>query len=259
MTSLRKLYWFISQQLGLDPRRLVRMPLGLWRYLRDLRSFRRRDAQAMTLRLQPCLHDWWEQAGAIGNEYFWQDLFVARMVHRATPRRHIDVGSRLDGFVAHLAVFREVEVFDVRRLNFVIPGITFRQADMMNPDQVPAACADSVSCLHAIEHFGLGRYGDPLEPRGVELGLSSLSRLLEPGGLLYLSCPMGDDVIHFNAHRSLLPATVCRLAAGASLELEACWLFNSLSKSFEPAPQPLERHAATNHHPLAIYTFRKTT
>lgn len=253
--ALRKLYWLFSQQFGVDPRRLLRAPVGLWRYLRDLHTFRRRNT--MSLQLQPCLHDWWEQAGAIGNEYFWQDLFVARMIHRAAPVRHIDVGSRLDGFVAHLAAFREVEVFDVRRLDLNIPGVTFHKADMMKSEELPASCADSVSCLHAIEHFGLGRYGDPLEPRGVELGLVSLSKLLSSDGQLYLSCPVGDDVVHFNAHRSMRPVTICRLAKLAGLELTQCWLFDTNAKKFEPVKLPLENSMSIERHTLAVYTFRK--
>lgn len=187
----------------------------------------------MTLRLQPCLHDWWEQAGALGNEYFWQDLFVAQMIHKAAPRRHIDIGSRLDGFVAHLASFRQLEVFDVRHLDVEIPGVTFRQADIMKSDQLPTACADSVSCLHAIEHFGLGRYGDPLEPNGVELGLANISRMLEPGGALYLSCPFGDDIVHFNAHRALTPTTIMRYAAQFGLTTNAGWIYDAFGKKFD--------------------------
>lgn len=251
----RSFYWLLSQQLGIDPRRFVRMPFGLWRYLNDLRKFRR--GNTMSLRLQPCLHDWWEQAGALGNEYFWQDLFVAKMIHSAAPPRHIDVGSRLDGFVAHLAAFREVEVFDVRHLAFTIPGVTFRQVDMMNASQVPEACVDSVSCLHAIEHFGLGRYGDPLEPRGVELGLAGLARMLAPEGLLYLSAPVGNDVVRFNAHRSLHPATVARLAAVVNLQLQAWWLFDATAKTFELAAEAIEHFVVNDSHSLAIYVFRK--
>ena len=36
------------------------------------------------------------------------------MIYAARPEKHVDVGSRVDGFVAHVASFREIEVFDVR-------------------------------------------------------------------------------------------------------------------------------------------------
>ena len=60
----------------------------------------------------------------------------------------MDVGSRGDGFIAHLAAFRDVEVADIRPLPAIIPHVTFIQADMMGT--LPAdlkGCCESVSCL----------------------------------------------------------------------------------------------------------------
>jgi hypothetical protein len=100
---IRWTYWFLCEQLGFDIRELARAPLRLARYLRDLSSSV--DKSPYKLRHQTCLHDWWQQAGAVGTVYFWQDPLVAGMVHQAAPKRHIDVGSRLDGFVTHVANF----------------------------------------------------------------------------------------------------------------------------------------------------------
>lgn len=255
MPILRTVYWFLSQQLGLDLRRLLRAPLGAVKYLRDLSTFSR--SNRYKLRFQPCLHDWWEQAGAVGTEYFWQDLVVARMIHEAAPRRHIDVGSRLDGFVAHVASFREIEVFDVRPLDVQIPGVKFQQADMMKGDGLQAGIADSVSCLHAIEHFGLGRYGDTIQQDGSSLGIANLAKILESGGTLYLSCPVGADEVFFNAHRALQPKTIQAIAEGAGLSLSRCMLFNTGTKSFEEAPVPLSSYSVQRQHSLAIYLFIK--
>jgi len=58
----------------------------------------------------PQLHDRYMEAGATESEYFWQDLIVARWIQDANPERHVDVGSRIDGFVAHVASTREIEV-----------------------------------------------------------------------------------------------------------------------------------------------------
>lgn len=256
MRSLAKAYWFVSQQLGVDLRRLLRAPLGAWRYLRHLATFSRTNSYK--LRIQPCLHDWWEQAGATGTEYFWQDLLVARMVHQAAPRRHIDVGSRLDGFVAHVASFREIEVFDIRPLDAQIPGIKFRQADMMTGYGLQPAITDSISSLHAIEHFGLGRYGDPINSDGSALGIANLAKMLEPGGTLYLSCPVCADEVFFNAHRALQPNTIHSIVTGCGLSLRLCMLFNTLTKAFEAAPEPLSSYSARQQHSLAIYVLTKT-
>ena len=60
---------------------------------------------------------------------------------------------------------------------------------------------DSLSCLHALEHFGLGRYGDPVNYDGYILGINNLYRILRAGGKLYISVPIGPQRIEFNAHR----------------------------------------------------------
>jgi hypothetical protein len=60
---------------------------------------------------------------------------------------------------------------------------------------------DSLSCLHALEHFGLGRYGDPIDYDGYLVGLENLYLLLKKGGRLYFSVPIGSQRIEFNAHR----------------------------------------------------------
>ena len=145
--------------------------------------------------------DRYESAGETNTHYFLQDLIVARAIYKANPKRHIDVGSRIDGFVAHLASFRDVEVIDIRKLDINIPGITFLQMDLMVP-LTDIELSDSVSCLHALEHFGLGRYGDQLDTGGWLVGLENLRKLIKPGGRLYLSVPTGwDQRIEFNAHR----------------------------------------------------------
>ncbi|MEJ2170231.1 MAG: DUF268 domain-containing protein, partial [Desulfobacterales bacterium] len=99
------------------------------------------------------------------------------------------------------AVFRKIEVLDVRPLSTTIPNIIFRQADLMKPDPDLKNYCDSVSSLHAIEHFGLGRYGDTLDYNGHVKGLNSIHGLLKQGGKFYLSVPIGPQRIEFNAHR----------------------------------------------------------
>lgn len=107
------------------------------------------------------------------------------------PRRHIDVGSRVNGFVVHVAAFRKIEIVDVRPFaSSAHKQISFVQRDIMS-DAVPSTpVADSISCLHAIEHFGLGRYGDPIDSVGRLRGFTNLVRMLEPGGHLYISFPI---------------------------------------------------------------------
>jgi len=126
-----KLHWLLSSQFGLDPRIFWRSLRGLPFYLRDWSVFRK--GYFGDMKFMPCLHDRYEEGGATKSEYFWQDLLVARAINVANPIKHVDIGSRVDGFVAHIASFRECEVFDVRPISTIVPGAVFRQADFINP------------------------------------------------------------------------------------------------------------------------------
>lgn len=147
------------------------------------------------------LSDFDSNAGSASGHYFHQDLLVSNFIHKNKPKRHIDIASRIDGFVAHVASFREIEVVDIRSLKkSVHKNIKFIQADFMSMRDL--GTADSVSCLHAIEHFGLGRYSDVIDIDGHKKGITNLVNLVDNGGCLYISFPIGkNNEIHFNAHR----------------------------------------------------------
>jgi len=157
--------------LGLDPRRLGRI-LHLPNYFSDLRKFKQMGGKVD--RLYPILGENEDQAGAGHGAYFYQDLYYAQKIYQANPQRHVDVASSLGGFVAHVASYREIDVVDIRPLDSTISNVTFLQGDLMKESPELQEISDSVSCLHALEHFGLGRYGDPIDPQGHEKGLKSL-------------------------------------------------------------------------------------
>lgn len=190
---------------GVSPIKTVRALRGTPSFIRDLRTFKRMlgDRTDWTFGLMnPMLEERFAQSGTAGGHYFHQDLLVAIRIYQRNPRRHIDIGSRIDGFVAHVASFREIEIIDIRPLDAEIPNVKFLQMDLMcelKSDYV--AISDSLSCLHALEHFGLGRYGDPVDPDGYKIGFANLVQILKPGGTLYFSVPIGRQRIEFNAHR----------------------------------------------------------
>jgi hypothetical protein len=263
--ALIRLHSFLSEQLGLDILKMFAGVRGLPDYVRDLFMFRR--AYHGRLILNPCLGDRYKESGSIKNEYFWQDLSVAQRIFRENPTRHVDVGSRIDGFVAHVASFREIEVFDIRPATSHIPNVTFKQADLMSLDAVTALCGtqigycDSLSCLHAIEHFGLGRYGDIVDPVGFSRGIENLSKLLFPGGRLYLSTPVGLERVEFNANWVFDPKTIVNAATSAGLHLKELTIVNSRGSHktiLDPTVKDLDLFAK-QHYNLGIFYFLKKT
>ncbi len=140
---------------------------------------------------------WWTTSW----HYFHQDLLVAQKIFAHNPQKHVDVWSRIDGFVAHVAVFRKIEVFDIRSLDHTIENVQFTQADLMKLDPKFVDYTDSLSCLHTIEHFGLWRYGDPIDYNWHVKWLNSLYSMLKPWGIFYFSTPIWPQRIEFNGHR----------------------------------------------------------
>ena len=217
--SLRKLHWLLGEQIGIDLIKLLRFPLQFPWYISSLRRFKSEYSGRDFLK--PCLHDRADFAGSASNEYFIQDLLVAQMIHDNHPKRHIDVGSRVDGFVAHVASYREIEVLDIRPLPTISNRIKFIQHDIMKPLLPDTRRAfggvDSISCLHALEHFGLGRYGDPINCEGWRAGFLRMAELLESGGTLYLSTPIGREAVYFNANWVFSPHSILDAASEGRL------------------------------------------
>jgi hypothetical protein len=168
----------------------------------------------------PILFERSAAAGSANGHYFHQDLLVANFIHENKPERHLDVGSRIDGFVAHVASFMSIDVLDVRPLPPTgHSNIHFVQADLMGViDPSRSEQYDSISCLHAIEHFGLGRYGDTLDPEGHIKGFQNILKLLKPGGSLYISFPIASKtIIEFNAHRKFHPLDIVNWPTNGNL------------------------------------------
>lgn len=197
--TLSRLNWILAKQFGIDLkllfRGLIRSPWFFKQWLYMQLSNREK------ISLMPCLHDQNEESGEYKHEYFWQDLFVAQQIYLRNPDCHIDVGSRLDGFVSHVASFRQLEILDIRPQDTQIWNVRFRQCDIAAINPPLSNVCDSLSCLHTLEHFGLGRYGDRIEKESWRRGLRNLSHALKQGGHLYLSTPVGQRRIYFNAHR----------------------------------------------------------
>jgi len=256
---LKKINNFLAQLIGIDLERFVRAILAAPRFLLDLQKFSKDCSQPLVIK--PCLHDSYAQGGTARGEYFWQDLYIARKIFQAQPLKHVDVGSRFDGFVAHVASYRDIEVIDIRPIQTHVPGVTFQRMDMMGDEQAPHNYCDSVSCLHALEHFGLGRYGDPIDTEGHVKGLRNLVRLLKMQGRLYLSVPVGIERVEFNANRVFSPNALLKTAETLGLALESLAWVTPNGESVHESTKPMEDLLSLQqmHYALGIFVFTKVS
>jgi hypothetical protein len=255
---LKHLYSFLIIQLGINPKKTFTAIFGIPRYLGDYFRFKR--VYKGKMEVVPCLHDWYEEAGVTKSEYFLQDLLVAKRIFAAYPNRHLDIGSRIDGFVANVASFREIEVYDIRPMTSTIEGIIFKQADLMMLDNFLESNnitpADSVSCLHTLEHFGLGRYGDSIDVNGYRLGLNNLCKMVTKGGTFYLSTPIGQERVEFNANRVFSPKEIIDLVEMNAFKLKSLTVIkqNGSVEEYFPTDLPIEVLTSQRYN-LGLFEF----
>jgi len=225
------------------------------RYFSDSQKFKKAGGQIS--QYMPILSDKTEQAGSARGQYFHQDLLVATQIFQNQPKRHVDVGSSIAGFVAHVASFRKIEIMDIRPLRPTgHDNIVFFQADLMNESGELDNISDSISCLHTIEHFGLGRYGDSIDPDGYLKGFRNLVNMVQSGGTLYISFPISQSTqVWFNAHRYFYPRAIFSWPGSERLRLQR---FDYIDDAGDfHARFPVTEEIPSVQQGCGIYTFKK--
>jgi hypothetical protein len=156
----------------------------------------------------PCLADRLPKT-PFDPHYFYQGNWLARRLAEAKPRQHVDIGSSVLT-IGVLSAHVPTIFVDYRPLVVRQSGLSCVAADISH---LPFAdgSVTSLSCLHVIEHIGLGRYGDPIDAKGACIAAAELQRLIGEGGALYLSTPIGRERVCFNAHRVFAPGTILSL------------------------------------------------
>lgn len=183
---------------------LARYPAFMLEYLR----YRRCSDESVPFGdIYPCLHDRGSASQSGRGHYFYQDIWALGRVVERLPEKHVDVGSRIDGFAGQLSAICSVEYIDIRPVELGLENFHMAEGTLL---QLPYAdrSIPSLSCLHVIEHVGLGRYGDPVTPHGSRKAAQELTRVLAPKGRLLVGIPIGRERVAFNAHRVLSPLTV---------------------------------------------------
>lgn len=155
---------------------------------------------------------------------------------------HVDVGS-LAVFVGLLSTIAKVVFIDLRPLPVDLPNLEMRRGSLLSLPLADAS-APSISCLHVVEHVGLGRYGDALDPQGTKKAALELTRVLAPNGSLYVSLPLGKPRLQFNAHRIHSPSQILEYFRGLNLaSFSAVTDKGEFKTNIAPAEMANERYA----------------
>ena len=155
--------------------------------------------------IYPCLNDATSLTG-FDAHYVYHPAWAARVVRSTNPAKHIDISSTLH-FCTMLSAFMETEFYDYRPAQLTLSGLSTGKADLTNL-HFKDNSIQSLSCMHTIEHIGLGRYGDPIDPDGDLKAMKELKRVCAPNGDLLIVVPVGKKKLMFNAHRIYSAANI---------------------------------------------------
>lgn len=147
----------------------------------------------------PCLYDKTTDTG-FDAHYIYHPAWAARILAKVKPKLHVDISSKLY-FSTLVSAFIPVDFYDYRPANIKnLSGLNSKQGDLM---ALPFAdnSLESISCMHTVEHIGLGRYGDTLDPEGDLKAIKELKRVTATGGTLIFVTPTGKSKLMYNAHR----------------------------------------------------------
>ncbi len=196
----------------------------------------RSATQRFTVRWQdryPCLGDKTAITG-FDHHYIYHTAWAARIVAQTRPVRHVDISSSLY-FCALVSAFIPVQFYEYRPADLHLGNLSSELADLL---ALPFANAsiNSLSCMHVVEHIGLGRYGDPLDPDGDLKAIAELKRVLANGGSLLFVVPVGKPKIMFNAHRIYSYSQIASAFADLQLQQFALITDNGQEGLIENAP-----------------------
>lgn len=181
---------------------------GIFWYIRDLFKYMiKSKTWLINFDLYPILDEKTKITG-VDYQYLYQQLWVFNNVNKIKPKDHYDISStyQMSGYLAGIT---KAHFLDIRPIEADIDNLELLEGEI---EHLPFKdnSLESVSCLHVIEHIGLGRYGDKLNIDGPEIACKELSRVVKKGGYLYLSTPIGRERVCFNAHHVFNPKTILK-------------------------------------------------
>jgi len=192
-----------------DPIKFVQGIYGYFWYIRDLIIYKIKNPKAklLNINLFPVLNEK-TNFTSFDAHYFYQQLWTFENVIKTKPEKHVDIGStyQMSGYLSKIVPTTFV---DIRPIKTKLKNLKAIKGNILNLPFKDNSI-ESLSCLHVVEHIGLGRYGDEINPSGPKKACRELSRILKEGGNLYFSVPIGKERLCFNAHRVFSPKEILK-------------------------------------------------
>lgn len=148
--------------------------------------------------MYPCLTDKIKST-PFDQHYTYHPAWAARKLKELSPSEHIDISSILS-FSTIVSAFIPTHFYDYRPAQISLSNLYSGSQDLKRLTFQDNSI-QSLSCMHTIEHIGLGRYGDELDPQGDLKAINELKRVLKTGGNLLIVVPVGKPKIEFNGQR----------------------------------------------------------
>lgn len=180
-----------------------------------------REASGLDVFRYPC-----DESGTHPTSYIDHECaFASEHIGRTRPESILDVGSYRQWILGLLAHHR-VATLDVRSRAAELSTETVVTCDA-KAIELPDASFDAVTSLCALEHFGLGRYGDAFDLNADQKAIAEMIRVLRPGGRLIFSTTVtnGRPAIAFNSYRIYSHAMLREFCAGLCCEDERIYSF----------------------------------
>lgn len=162
----------------------------------------------------------------------WTNDYINEYVSRMTPNNIANNCEGISGYDNHICVnlVKAFNIYDIKNKNIAVVGseTPWIEAILINLNNrvttieynVPECNYDRLECkdyfnffeknsdsfdaivtYSSIEHSGLGRYGDPLDPLGDIKTMKVIHNNLKKDGIVVWGAPVGKDALTWNAHR----------------------------------------------------------
>jgi hypothetical protein len=183
---------------------LIRFPKKMVRrieFIGEMNRFRQLNDNRFSVKWKnayPCISDKLSTT-PFDQHYTYHPAWAARILAKTRPSLHADFSSILY-FGTMLSAFVPVKFYDYRPAEVNLTNWEGGFADLCKLD-IADDTFESVSCMHTVEHIGLGRYGDALDTQGDIKAINELQRITKVDGNILFVTPVGKQRIEYNAHR----------------------------------------------------------